>query len=147
MSLSLKSGVESFVMAASYQPYDSLRDLIESLSALLSGSQQDVTVKWNGEPEEFDFRMKAEDDRVELVVVRYPNHRRRRGSGRIVFSFRGSKWDVCLPFWKELRDLHIRASVDVFESNWRRKFPQRELQQFTKLIRSLKREAREEGKW
>ena len=140
MSLSLKAGVESFVMAASCQPYDSLRDLIESLSALLSGSRQDVTVKWNGEPEEFDFRMKAEDNGVELVVVRYPNHRRRRGS--IVFSFRGSKWDVCLPFWKELRDLRIRAGVDVFESNWRRKFPQRELQQFTTLIRSLRREAR-----
>ena len=133
-------------MAASYQPYDSLRDLIESLSALLSGSQQDVTVKWNCEPEEFDFRMKAEDDRVELLVVRYPNHRRSRGSGRVVFSYRGSKWDVCLPFWKELRDLRIRASTDVFESNWRRKFPQHELQQFTTLIRSLRREARKEGK-
>ena len=141
MSLSLKTGAESFVTAASYQPYDSLCDLIESLSALLSGSQ-DVTVKWNCEPEEFDFRMKARDDRVELKVIRYPNHRRRRGSGRVVFSFRGSKMDLCLPFWKELRDLHSRSEIDVFESNWRRKFPQRELQHLTTLIRSLRREAR-----
>ena len=133
-------------MAASYQPYDSLRDLIESLSALLSGSQQITTVKWNCEPEEFDFQMKAQDGRVELVVVRYPSNRRKRGSGRVVFSFRGSKWDICLPFWKELRDLRARASIDVFESNWRRQFPQRELQQLTKIIRSLRREAREEGK-
>lgn len=137
MSLSLKAGEENFLMAASYAPYDSLRDLIEGLSALLTGSEG-MTVRWNCEPEEFDFRMTVNDDgdRVAFKVIRYAGHRRRQeGDGQTVFSLHGSKIEVCQPFWRALRDLQRRASTDVFESNWKRKFPRRELQQLTRLIR------------
>jgi hypothetical protein len=144
MSLSLKAGEESLRMAASYAPYDSLRDLIEGLSALLTGSEA-MTVRWNCEPEEFDFKVTSRGgvDRIEFEAVRYANHRRKQADSRIVFAFRGSKMDISLPFWRALRDLQRRISTDVFESNWKREFPQRELQQLTRLIRSLKREARE----
>ncbi|MGB7923222.1 MAG: hypothetical protein WCF57_08260 [Pyrinomonadaceae bacterium] len=143
MSLSLKAGEESLVMAASYAPYDSLRDLIEGLSALLNGSEA-VTVKWNCEPEEFDFKLTAQGgvNGVEFKAIRYANHRRRQRDSRLVFSLRGSKLDVCLPFWTALRDLQRRISTDVFASNWKREFPQRELQQLTRLIRSRKRQER-----
>lgn len=136
MSLSLKAGEESLVMAASYAPYDSLRDLIESLSALLTGSEG-MTVRWNCEPEEFDFRMTARGagEGVEFEVIRYANHRRKQADRRIVFALQGSKLEICLPFWRTLRDLQRRVSTDVFESNWKREFPQRELQQLTRLIR------------
>jgi hypothetical protein len=139
MSMSLKAGEESFVMGASYRPYDSLRDLIEALSALLRGSK-DLNVRWNCEPEEFDFRAVAHGGEVEFSVIRYSDHRRRSSTSRVVFSLRSSKLDLCLPFWKALRDLRRRILTDEFESNWRRKFPHRELQQLTKLVRSLKRE-------
>jgi hypothetical protein len=139
MSMSLKAGEEGFVMASSYQPYDSLRDLVEGLCALLKGST-DINIRWNCEPEEFDFRMRAhERDEVQCEVIRYPNHRRQPHASQIVFSLRSSKLDICLPFWRALRDLRRRISTDEFESNWRREFPHHELQQLTKLIRSVKR--------
>jgi hypothetical protein len=147
MSLSLKAGEASLLMVAAYAPYDSLRDLIEGLSAMLTGSDS-MTVRWNCEPEEFDFRMTARGGGsagVEFEAIRYADHRRRQKDSRTVFALRGSKMDVCLPFWRALRDLQRRVSTDVFESNWKRAFPHRELQQLTRLIRTLKREARSEA--
>ena len=147
MSLSLKAGEESLLMAASYGPYDSLRDLIESLSALLTGSAG-LTVRWNCEPEEFDFKLKARGaaDGVEFEVIRYANHRRKQADSRIVFALRGSKLDICAPFWRALRDLQRRVSTDVFESNWKCAFPQRELQQLTRLIRDKTKDDRRREK-
>jgi hypothetical protein len=143
MSLSLRAGDEALLMVASHAPDDSLRDLIVALSALLSGSRE-MTVRWNCEPEAFDFRLIVRGSCVELRVVRYPDHHRRQKEGRVVLSLRGSKMEIGVPFWRALRDLGRRVSTDVFESNWRRTFPQRELQQLTSLIRALKHEARAE---
>ena len=143
MSLSLRAGEDALLMVAAYAPYDSLRDLIEALSAMLTGSRN-MTVRWNCEPEEFDFKLTTRARNVWLNVIRYPDHHSRQEESEEVFSLCGSKLEICLPFWRALRDLGRRVSTDVFESNWKRKFPQRELQQLTRLIRSLKHEARSE---
>ena len=139
MSLSLTAEGQRLVMGASFTPYDSVRDLVEALSALLAGAGE-VNVRWNCEPEEFDFKMVAAGDGVQFKVVRYPNHRRLRGSSRTVFSLGGSKLEICLPFWRALRDLRRRIAEDEFDKNWRRPFPDSEMQQLTRLVRSEKRE-------
>jgi hypothetical protein len=139
MSLRLSSGKESFVAVVSHAPYDSLRDLIDALSGALA-SDYETIIKWNSEPEEYDFKLTAREDFVQLDIIRYPDHRRLVATSSNVFSFRGSKLDACLPFWKELRDLHRRARQDEFTRQWRREFPEREMQELTKRIRALKRE-------
>jgi hypothetical protein len=139
MSLRLTSGQESFVTVVSYTPYDSLRDLVDALCGVLD-SDYDAIVKWNGEPEEFDFKLVAHDDSAQLDIIRYPDHRRSQQLASTVFSFRGSKLEMCWPFWKELRDLQSRTIQDEFDRQWRREFPEREMQELTKRIRSLKRE-------
>ena len=138
MSLRLTSDDESFVTVVSHEPYDSLRDLIEALSEVLA-SDGDATVKWNAEPDEYDFQMGTKGDGFRLDVVHYPDHRRLKEVSTIVFSFRGSKPDACRAFWKELRDLHSRTEQDEFARQWRRQFPEREMQELTKRVRSLKR--------
>jgi hypothetical protein len=137
MSLRLSSGKESFVAVVSHAPYDSLRDLIEALSAVLLGDSE-LIVNWNGEPDEYDFRLAARGDCLQLDVVHYPDHRRLPESSSTVFSFNGSKLDACQAFWKELRDLHRRTAQDEFARQWRREFPEREMQELTKRIRFLK---------
>jgi hypothetical protein len=97
-------------------------------------------VKWNCEPEEFDFNLTSTNDLVKLEVIRYPNHRRRTGSR--VFLLSSPKLDLCITFWSALRDLRRNRQVDVFDKNWRRPFPDEELREFTKLIRGAKRQAR-----
>ncbi|MBA3765395.1 MAG: hypothetical protein H0W99_00120 [Acidobacteria bacterium] len=141
MSLSLGAGDESFVAAASYAPYDSLRVLIEGLTALLKGGESFV-VKWNCEPDEFDFKVTARDDRVEFEVVHYTDHRRSLKASRIVFALRNSKLEFCTPFWRALRDLRRNIATDEYDRNWRRPFPQEEMRQLTEAVRSFKRQAK-----
>lgn len=139
MSLRLKAADKGFVAVVSHTPYDSLRDLIEALSAVLDGDC-DRVVKWNGEPEEYDFRLAAQGEAVRLDVIHYPDHRRSIEAGSIVFSFSGSKLDGCWPFWNELRDLQSRAVRDEFDRQWRREFPESELNELTKKVKSLRSE-------
>jgi hypothetical protein len=142
MSIGLKAGHESFVTAVSHAPYDSLRDLIKALSAMLDGETSE-TVKWNLEPEEYDFELRRVDnDGVQLSVTRYPNHRRLKSQRAVVFShIAASPQDICEPFWKALRELHRDINVDEFDKNWRREFPEAEMQELTKRLRECKRQA------
>lgn len=140
MSLRLSSAEESFVAVVAHEPYDSLRDLIKALSeALHSGGE--AIVKWNSEPEEFDFKLATDDVTVRLDIIRYPDHRRRADASSLVFSCLGTKLEMCLPFWKELKDLHRRTARDEFDRQWRREFPESEMQELTKRIRTLKHTA------
>jgi hypothetical protein len=140
MSIRLKAGDQSLVAVVSHTPYDSLRDLIEALSAVLDGDC-DLTVKWNSEPEEYDFRLVSLGDAVRLDVIHYPDHRRSQDAGSTVFSFRGSKLETCRPFWNELRGLRARAARDEFDRQWRRDFPESELNGFAGRIKALESEA------
>ena len=136
MSLSVEAGGPRFVTAASHAPYDSLRELIEGMIALLEG-HGGATVRWNREPEEFDLLFNAEGEGVRVEVMRYPDHR--RASRSVVFDARLSKPGVCVAFWRELRQLRLRARTDEFESNWRRPFPESELKRLTKTLRAFRR--------
>lgn len=136
MSLRLKSGARSFVAVASHAPDDSLAALMRALTALLSGNTKTATVTWNAEPEEFDFDFHVRGANVELRIVRFQGHRRERSSSRAVFSFEGALGEMCVAFWRELRELRARRETDVFEQNWRRPFPERELREFTSAVNS-----------
>jgi hypothetical protein len=141
MSFSLKAGKQDFTVVVSHVPYDSLRELMKSLTALLE-REGEAIVKWNGEPVEYDFNFVLRHGAVELKILRYTDHRRRKNTSRLVFSFEASALEVCTAFWRELRDLQTRLERDEFEKNWRREFPRSELQQLTKALRSAKRERR-----
>jgi hypothetical protein len=137
MSLRLSTDEESFVAVVAHEPYDSLRDLIKALCAALDGDGETI-IKWNSEPEEFDFRLAARDESVNLDIVRYPDHRRLAESASTVFAFRAERLAACWPFWKELRDLQRRTARDEFNRQWRREFPEGEMQELTKRIRAQK---------
>lgn len=131
---------QQLVLGVAHAPYDSLHDLIEGLTAL-AGEGRAFEVRWNCEPEEYDLHVTpAENEEVELRVTRYPDHRRRQAMRETVFSHRAPKMEICLAFWRELRELHRRSDEDVFDKNWRRPFPQQEMQEFTRVLRSLKRD-------
>jgi hypothetical protein len=137
MSLRLRGGGAEFVTVVAHKPYDSLRDLIEALSSVMDGDCA-LTIKWNSEPDEYDFKFDAHARDVRLDVIHYPDHRRRIDTASLVFSFTGSKLDVCRAFWKELEDLRSRTEQDEFDRQWRREFPEHELQELTKRIRLAK---------
>lgn len=124
----------------SHAPYDSVRALIEGLTALVAGGDERFIVKWNAEPEEYDFEFEPSGAEVGLRVVRYAGHRRAAGSRAIVFSHRGPRAEICLPFWREFKRLRDRRETDVYELNWRRAFPERELQEFTRALKAHRKD-------
>lgn len=134
MSVRLRAGSEQLLLGVSHAPYDSLRDLVEGLAALAS-ERRPCVVRWNCEPEEYDFDLKAtEGDRARLRVTRYPDHRREPRASRTVFSLDAPLHQIVLSFWRELRGLLSRGVEDEFEKNWRRRFPERELQRLTETV-------------
>ena len=131
MSLRLRSGGREFVAVVAHAPYDSLRELIEALVALLGGARA-ATVRWNAEPDEYDFELKAEGkDELGLRVVHYEGHRREPSRVSTVFACRAPRAEICSPFWRELSEMRARSETDVFEQNWRRKFPSSGLRRLT----------------
>jgi hypothetical protein len=144
MSLSLKAGEQTLVAAVSHTPDDSLRALIEALRAVLDESAHRLTVKWNCEPDELDFEFTSEADRASLKVLHFPDHRRRKGTSRTLFSLTATKLELCLPFWRALRSLHRDIETDEFDRNWRRPFPEIEMQHFTEAVRTYKRKSKEQ---
>lgn len=140
MSLRLGAGGQSFVAVMSHAPYDSVRELIEGLTALVAGGGEGFTVRWNAEPEEFDFAFEPAGAEVELRVARYVGRGRAADPPSVVFSHRGPRAAVCLPFWREFKRLRDRRETDVYEQNWRRAFPERELQEFTRALKAHRKE-------
>jgi hypothetical protein len=144
MSVGLTAGGERLLFGASCAPYDSLRELIDALSALLtSDGATRAVARWNCEPEEYDFHLSADAGRASLTVIHHPTSARRGDDARPVFTHADERLALVLPFWRELRQLRRRAAEDVFERNWRRPFPERELRELTRLVRARKRVARQ----
>lgn len=139
MAMSLQAGAQSLAMSVSHQPADSLLDLMDALSALLTGSEEKV-VRWNCEPDEYDFSFTISGDILQIDVAHYPDHRRKKVDAQIVFSLQDSALHVCLPFWTALRDLRRRVEVNEFARHWRRDFPNGAMQRLTKTIKAAKRE-------
>ena len=137
MSIGLKAGKANFVTAVAHSPYNSLRDLILALSALLSG-ENNVTVKWNREPEEYDFELQRNGNDAEFNIIRYPNHRRLKRKREIVFSHKAPVVNICESFSGALSELYKDKDVDEFDKNWRREFPDEEMHEFTSRLRRVK---------
>lgn len=133
MSIGLRTSDKEFTTTMRYKPYDSLTDWMKTLSALIE-DEGAFTVKWNAEPEEFDFNATRKDERVSLNVVRYQDHRRLDEGKGIVFTFEGDLKDFCLAFWKTLENLRRDIETDEFDKNWRREFPQQEFDRLGALV-------------
>lgn len=132
MSVGLRAGAREFAAAVSCRPRDSLRELISALTRLARGETASAVVRWNCEPDELDFRFEAAGGRLTLAVVHYATHRRDEPTGQTVFSFDGTRAQILAAFRGSLEELRADAEVDVFESNWRRKFPERQLREFVR---------------
>lgn len=139
MAMSLHAGDQTLAMSVSHSPADSLLDLMDALSAVLTGGEEKI-VRWNCEPDEYDFIFTTASDEVQFDVAHFPDHRRKGIDAQTVLSLQDSALRVCLPFWTALRDLRRRVVVNEFARHWRRDFPNGAMQRLTKAIKAAKRE-------
>ncbi len=105
---------QQLTFIASYIPYDSLGNLVASLTGLLNVDGS-TSVIWNTEPTEYDFLFMAKGNEITLSVVEFPSARRTRDGGRVVLTPHASRQGLVLGFWRALRGLQ---TDEAFEQHW-----------------------------
>jgi len=138
MSIGFDDGEHEFHTTTAHAPHElALPELLGILSSLLTGdTQSEYLLKWNRDPEEFDFRFVREGDGVLIEIYQYPTEVREPGERELVFSHRGSVREVCEAFFETFTQLYEDRETDEFQFNWRQPFPFAEYEKFSGLIRN-----------
>jgi hypothetical protein len=127
---------QEVTVIGSSTPYDSIGDLAMAMFRLAAGSP-DAVVSFNEEPMEYDLRFQERDNRIDVTLTIYPDHRRSKDIGRDVLRAEASRAEVCLSFWRALRRLQTALSEEGFAEAWGYPFPARTVDRLTQLIRDL----------
>lgn len=134
VELSLDDQVYKF--HPSYVPYDSITELVSALLKILTGYDKAI-VRWNDEPVEREFVFDVAGERIDFRVYLI-NETAIEKQREEVFSFSGSVYEVIRPFWKALRDMESMQSLEEYEKQWHRPFPEREIMELTKRVKKMK---------
>jgi hypothetical protein len=125
MSIGLSGPDGEFHTTTANRPHASaLSDLMRILSEYLEGAEGDRLLKWNRDPEEFDFAFLRDGGDLEIQIFEYPTGDRSAGDGHVVFQHRGPLGEVCSAFLATFRQLYEDRETDEFEFNWRQPFPE-----------------------
>lgn len=140
MSIGFDDGVSEFHTTTAHAPHElALPELLKILTALADGSfsQNEYLLKWNRDPEEFDFRFVREGENLLLEIYQYPTEDRDATERELVFSHNGTVADVVASFAETFEQLYEDRETDEFEFNWRQPFPYKEFEEFKARIGSL----------
>ena len=139
MSIGLTGGAAEFHTTTAHAPHRrALPELLTILTALLdqNSPQNEYTLQWSRDPEEFDFRFARADERVTLQIFQYPSERRDGAEKELMFEFTGGARDICEAFCATFAQMERDAHVDEFEFNWRQPFPHREFENLKTALQS-----------
>ncbi|HMO79307.1 MAG TPA: hypothetical protein PKD24_00815 [Pyrinomonadaceae bacterium] len=140
MSIGFSDGVNEFHTTTAYSPHETaLPDLMSILTALADGGgdqtgreggSDEYTLKWNRDPEEFDFHFIRNGTELTINIYQYPTEERDAAERELVYSFTGPLRDVIAAFAETFHQLYEDRDTDEFESNWRQPFPFEEYEEF-----------------
>lgn len=137
MSIGFDDGVTEFHTTTAHAPHAAaLPELINILTALsdTSAGPKEYWLKWNRDPEEFDFHFVREADKVLLQIYQYPTEERETNERELVFSHLDTAANVFSAFARTFDQLYADRDTDEFEFNWRQPFPYHEYEEFKKRL-------------
>ncbi|MFN3419164.1 MAG: hypothetical protein ACK42A_07485 [Pyrinomonadaceae bacterium] len=138
MSVGFRDADNEFHTTTAHTPYENaLPELMRILGEALdvNSKTSDWTLKWNREPESFDFRFHRDNDYLTIKIYQYPTEVRDETAAQLVFVHRGLVREVVAAFAETLDRLYEDRETDEFEFNWRRPFPIKEYLEFKRLMR------------
>jgi hypothetical protein len=97
-------------------------------------SQGEYLLKWNRDPEEFDFRFVRDGGNVLIEIYQYPTDERDAAERELVFSHAGTIAELITAFGETFEQLYEDRDTDEFEFNWRQPFPFDEFRQFRSVL-------------
>jgi len=137
MSIGFDDGTSEFHSTTAHAPHEfALPELLRILTALMDAHspKNEYLLKWNRDPEEFDFRFVRNGENVTIEIYQYPTDERDSEERELVFSHHGTVRDVCTAFAATFEQLYADRDTDEFEFNWRQPFPFAEYEQFKKRM-------------
>lgn len=137
MSIGFDDGVTAFNTTTAHSPHaGALPELMSILTEFASREDGPIerTLKWNRDPEEFDFRFVREGDKMLLQIYQYPTGDRSFAERELVFTHLDTVSNICSAFAKTFTQLYEDRETDEFEFNWRQPFPHAEYEEFRKRI-------------
>jgi hypothetical protein len=136
MSVGFKNGENEFSSTTATAPYNGvLSAILQTLIELSSENSLEKTVRWNRNPEEFDFIFGKNGETAKLEIIEYPSDRRK--TKQTVFVHEGNANEIIKAFYQTFSQLYEDRLTDEFEQNWRQPFPFAEFETFQKRISAL----------
>jgi hypothetical protein len=133
MSIGFEDGVNEFHTTTAHAPHKTaLPELMRILTALADTTQPEARylLKWNRDPEEFDFSFYRDGDNVLLEIFQYPTEDRDGTERELVFAHTCGTSDLISAFAVTFDQLYEDRDTDEFEFNWRQPFPYKEFEEF-----------------
>ena len=137
MSIGFEDGVNEFHTTTAHAPHAAaLPELMQILTKLADAAspENEFLLKWNRDPEEFDFRFSREGEKLIVEIYQFPTDERDSAERELVFSHVGTFFNVFAAFGETFDNLYADRETDEFEFNWRQPFPYREYEEFKKRM-------------
>ena len=133
MSIGFEDGDGEFHTTTAHAPHAAaLPELMQILTSLMEvkSGKDEFLLKWNRDPEEFDFRFVCDGGGLLIEIYQYPTDERDSEERELVFAHQGTVREVCEAFAATFEQLYADRDIDEFEFNWRQAFPDREFEEF-----------------
>lgn len=137
MSIGFEDGVNEFHTTTAHAPHSTaLPELIQILTSLADSNspENDFLLKWNRDPEEFDFHFVRNGEELLIEIFQYPTEDREATDRELVYSHAGTVDETVAAFAETFNQLYDDRDTDEFEFNWRQPFPFSEYEEFKKRI-------------
>lgn len=137
MSIGFSGGVKEFHTTTAHAPHETaLPELMRILTEIAdpASEQNEYLLKWNRDPEEFDFRFVRDKEALLIEIYQYPTDERDSAERELVYSHRGTIADAVRAFGETFDQLYADRETDEFEFNWRQPFPIEEFNDFKSRI-------------
>ena len=139
MSIGFSDGSNEFHTTTAHAPHAfALAELMRILAATLDPAaiQSEYVLKWNRDPEEYDFRFVRGGDTLTLEIYQYPTDERDVAERELVYSYTGDVREISHAFAATFEQLYADRDTDDFEFNWRQPFPYKEYQELSARLSS-----------
>ena len=136
MSIGFDDGVSEFHTTTAYAPHKrALPELMQILTRWADPAtpENEYLLKWNRDPEEFDFHFVRNSETILLEIYQYPTDKRDSDERELVFSHEGTVGLLYNAFAETFEQLYEDRDTDEFEFNWRQPFPHAEYEEFKNL--------------
>ena len=137
MSIGFEDGVNEFHTTTAHAPHAAaLSELMQILAKVgdPASAENEFVLKWNRDPEEFDFRFVRNGGELLIEIYQYPTDERDAAERELVYSHSSSAREIIGAFAETFEQLYEDRDTDEFEFNWRQPFPYSEYQEFKERL-------------